>query len=532
MPKETRMAVPILTRRHTLAGLAVTFAVGGRAARADDPKRLIGVIEEDPPFFNPAVSSGISSFVAGAPCYSALTRMDSVGKVTGDLAESFQISADGLTYTFKLRPNIVWHDGHAFSAEDVKFSLEQINSKLHPYHGAMNAIAAFEAADANTFVLRLKHPQASLISTLGLFSGAILPRHIWEGKDAARDPHNKQPIGTGPFKFVEYVAGDHILYKRNDKYFLPSKGGFDELMFRIIPDPGSRIAALQKGEIDMIYSSAIPATEVARVGKFPGIKLKFTKIQTSGYQAYINMRNAPYSDRRVRQALAHAIDRAFIRSTVFPGLSENMVGPVPPTSPLCNKALVDYALDPAKASALLDEAGFPRKADGTRFELRYLYGANDLPAAKIGDIMSRNLAGVGIKVIGRPLDRGALIQVGFVNNEFDMIASSFSLGPDPDIGVERFYNSNNIFNIQAVNNSKYINPEVDKLFDEQRVQVDFAKRKAIYDRIQEIVWNDLPVFPFCTYTLPGAYNSTAVTGVFDGENAAREDFAFAKPVGS
>ena len=520
----------LITRRHTLAGLVVTSLAGGRLARADEPKRLIGVIEEDPPFFNPAVSSGISSFVAGTPCYSALTRLSLDGKIAGDLAASYEISPDGLTYTFKLRPNIAWHDGHAFSAEDVKFSLEQVNSKLHPYHGAMNAIAQFEAPDANTFVLRLKHPQASLISTLGNFSGCILPKHIWEGKDAARDPHNKQPIGTGPFKFVEYVAGDHILYKRNDKYFLPDKTGFDELMFRIIPDPGSRIAALQNGEVDMIYSSAIPATEVARIGKFRGIKLKFTKVQTAGYQAYINMRNAPFSDRRVRQALAHTIDRAFIRSTVFPGLSENMIGPVPPTSPLHNKALADYTLDPAKANALLDEAGFPRKADGARFELRYVYGANDLPAAKIGDIMSRNLAGVGIKVIARPLDRGAWIQVAFTNNEFDMTSASFSLGPDPDVGIERFYNSNNIFNIVGVNNSKYINPEVDRLFDEQRVQTDFAKRKAIYDRIQEIVWNDIPVFPFCTYTLPGAFNGEIVSGIFDGEASNREDFAFAQPV--
>jgi peptide/nickel transport system substrate-binding protein len=242
------------------------------------------------------------------------------------------------------------------------------------------------------------------------------------------------------------------------------------------------------------------------------------------------MRNAPYSDRRVRQALAHAIDRSFIRTTVFPGLSENMIGPVPPSSPLCNKNLKDYALDPARANALLDEAGFKRGADGNRFDLRYLYGANDLPSAKIGDIMSRNLAAVGIKVISRPLDRGAIIQLAYVNNEFDMTSSSFSLGPDPDVGVERFYNSNNIFNIQAVNNSKYINPEVDRLFDEQRVQADPARRKEIYDRIQEIIWEDIPVFPFCAYTLPGVYNSANVTGLFDNEAAAREDFVFAKPV--
>jgi peptide/nickel transport system substrate-binding protein len=520
--------MPFIGRREALAALGLA-SLAPRILRAAEPKRLIGVIEEDPPFFNLAVSSGISSFVASAPCYSALLRMAVAGEMSGDLAESYEISPDGMTYTFKLRKNVEWHDGQPFSSEDVKFSLEQVNSKLHPYHGAMNAIDKFEAPDPDTFVLRLKHPQASLIYSLSNFSGAILPKHIWEGKDAARDPHNRQPIGTGPYKFVEYVSGDHILYRKNEKYFLPGKPVFDELMFRIMPDPSSRIAALQKGEVDMLYANAIPATEVARIRKFKNIQLRFGKIQTAGYQAYINMRNAPYSDRRVRQAIAHTIDRAFIRNTVFPGLSENMVGPVPPTSPLYNKNLVDYALDPAKANELLDAAGFPKKADGTRFELRFVFGAQDLPAVKISDIMTRNLAGVGIKVVPRPLDRGAWIQIAFTNNEFDMTTASFSLGPDPDIGIERFYNSNNIFNIVGVNNSNYVNPDVDKLFDEQRVQTDPAKRKAIYDKIQEIVWNDIPILPFSTYSLPGAFNGAAVTNIFDGESSAREDFVFAQP---
>ena len=318
-------------RRAALAALALA-PLASRTIRAAEPRRLIGVIEEDPPYFNSAASSAISSFVAASPCYSALTHMDVDGKVTGDLAKSFEISPDGLTDTFHLHSGVEWHDGHPFSADDVAFSLGQVNSKMHPYRGAMAAIDTFEAVDKDTFVLRLKHPQVSLISSLGNFAGAILPKHIWEGKDIMRDPHNRQPIGTGPFKLVEYVAGDHILYRKNEKYFLPGKPAFDELMFRIIPDAGSRVAALQKGEVDMIYSSAVPAPEVARIKRFKNIELRFGGIQTVAYQAYINLRNGPYGDRRVRQALAHAIDRGFIRSTVFPGLSENMVGPVPPTS--------------------------------------------------------------------------------------------------------------------------------------------------------------------------------------------------------
>jgi peptide/nickel transport system substrate-binding protein len=458
----------------------------------------------------------------------ALLRFDWQFKPHPNLARAFEMSPDGLTYTFHLHSNVEWHDGHPFSADDVAFSLGQVNSKLHPYRGGMSAIDKVEATDKDTIVLRLRHPQVSLITSLGNFAGAILPKHIWEGKDIARDPHNRQPIGTGPYKLVEYVAGDHILYKKNEKYFLPGKPVFDELMFRIIPDPGSRVAALQKGEVDMIYASAVPAPEVARIKRFKNIQLRFGKIQTSGYQAYINLRNKPFSDLRVRQALAYAIDRGFIRSNVFPGLSDNMIGPVPPTSPLHNKKLADYPLDPAKANALLDEAGFAKKADGNRFELRFLYAAQDLPAAKISDIMSRNLAAVGIKVVPRPLDRGAWINASFTNPDFDMTAASFSLGPDPDVGVERFYNSNNIKNLVGANNSAYVNKDLDKLFDEQRVQVDFAKRKAIYDKIQEIVWRDLPVFPFCTYTLPGVFNGAAVSNIFDGENSSREDFVFAE----
>jgi peptide/nickel transport system substrate-binding protein len=515
--------------RRALLGAASFAMLPGAATRAADPTRLIGVIEEDPPFFNPAISSTISSFVAGAPCYSALIHLDGTGTVKGDLARDWEISPDGMTYTFHLRPNVMWHDGHPFSASDVKFSLEQINSKLHPYHGAMNAIAAFEAPDDVTFVLRLKHPQGSLLSTLGNFAGAILPRHIWEGKDFASDPHNRSPIGTGPFKFAEYVPGDHILYLKNEHYFLPGHPGFDELLLRIIQDPSARVSAFEKGELDMIYMSAIPPNAVERLGHLPGVELKFSKAQTSGYQAYINMRERPYSDRRVRQALAHTIDRGFIRDAVFPGLSENMIGPVPSTSRLWNKNLTDYALDPNRANALLDEAGFARGNGGMRFRLRYLYGANDLPAVKIGDIIGRNLAAVGINVVPTPLDRGALIQAAYVNHQFDMVSGSFSLGPDPDVGIERFYNSNNIFDIQAVNNSPYVNPEVDRLFDEQRIQTDFAKRKAIYDRIQEIVWNDIPVFPFCAYTLPGAVRSSYVSGIFDLESSTREDFVNARP---
>ena len=474
------------TCRSRLAPLA------SRVVRAAEPKRLIGVIEEDPPFFNPAVSSGISSFVASAPCYSALTRMAVGGEISGDLAESYEISPDGMTYTFKLHRNVEWHDGHPFSSEDVKFSLEQVNSKLHPYHGAMNAIDRFEAPDPDTFALRLKHPQVSLITSLGNFAGAILPRHIWEGKDAARDPHNRQPIGTGPYKLVEYVAGDHILYRRNEKYFLPGQA---RVRRADVPHHARSLLAHRRPAEGRGRHDLCERDSGDRSGAHPQVPEHRAAVRQDPDLGLPGLHQ--HAQRPVQRPPRAPGDRPHDRPRVHPQQClSRAVGEHgrSGTADLAahNKKLVDYALDPAKANPLLDEAGFPQKADGTRFELRFVFGAQDLPAVKISDIITRNLAGVGIKVIARPLDRGAWIQVAFTNNEFDMTTASFSLGPDPDIGIERFYNSNNIFNIVGVNNSKYVNPEVDKLFDEQRVQTDFAKRKAIYDRISEIVWNDVP----------------------------------------
>jgi peptide/nickel transport system substrate-binding protein len=258
--------------------------------------------------------------------------------------------------------------------------------------------------------------------------------------------------------------------------------------------------------------------------------LRPSTVAAAAYLGYINMRKPPYSDVRVRHALAHAIDRNFIRANVLPGMSTNMIGPVAPSNPLHNGKLTDYAFDPVKAEALLDEAGFKRGPDGNRFEFRYLFAVNDLTAAKMGDVIARNVAAVGIKPVLTPLERGTWITRSFTNNEFDMTVASFALGPDPDIGTERLYNSNNISaGMPFVNSSPYHNPEVDKLFDQQRVETDFAKRKAIYDRIQELIWADIPVFPICAYAIPGVVHSDVVTNVFEEEASTREDFVFAKP---
>lgn len=521
-----------VTRRSALGALAGALAgpsFFAKMAGAQGAKVLVAALEEDPPIINPAISSAISNYVVGTPVYSGLIWMDRPGQIYPDLAESWDISPDGRVYTFRLRKGVTYHDGAPFTARDVQFSLGQLTAKIHPSaKGAYKALDRIDVVDDYTVQVVMKQPTAAYLNVPTAL-GPILPRHLWEGTDILKNPLNKRPVGTGPFKLVEYRPGDRFRLVRNEKYHIPGEPAFDELVIRIIPDAASRVAAFEKGDVDCLFPTAVPTTEIQRLKRMPGVALKFAELNGSCWVGNINGRNEPYSDKRVRKALAHAIDRAFIRENVLPGISWLQVGPLPPASPLYNKTLKDYEFDPRKAMALLDEAGFKPKADGTRFDFRFLWTPADIRITKMGEVIARNLSAVGIRPVLQPLERGALNQRGYIGSEYDMIIDSFALGPDPDIGVERLYRSDNILPQPFVNNSAYKNPEVDRLFDDQRVQLEFAKRKEIYDKIQEIIWEDIPVFPVAAYSGPAAVNESYARGAFETYNNNIESFAKAKP---
>lgn len=518
-------------RRGFLLGLGAA-AMAGPAARAAAPTRLVGVLEETPSVINPAITAVISSYYAGTPVYSALTHIDPDGTVRPDLALSWDAAADGLSYTFHLRENVVWHDGQPFTAADVKFSIENANAKLHPWgRGAYRAVSLIETPDDHTVVLHLKQPSAALMFGTDGSCGAILPKHIWEGTEILKNPHNLSPIGTGPYRFVEMIAGDRLRYVRNEKYFIPNEPYFDEIVLRIIPDPAARVAAFENGEVDTLYMNALPFSEAPRLAAQKDVVLKKTNLRGAGFMGIFNTRNKPYSDVKVRQAVAHAIDRGFIRENVDKGFTIKMLGPVPPASPLYNTGLKDYDYDPALANKMLDEAGYPKDANGIRFGFDFLWPAADAGVTRMADVLRQNLAAVGIEAHLQPLDRAALTQKGYIALQFDMLCESYGLGPDPDIGVERLYNSHSIFHppLPYTNASGYSNPEVDSLFDAQRVQLDPAARKRTYDRIQELIWADLPVLPMFSYEAPNVYRASVVTGIYEGSYGNQESFAKAKP---
>jgi peptide/nickel transport system substrate-binding protein len=526
--------VDVAKRRSAVKalGAASTALLGLSAMAQDKPQRsrLIGVLEEDPLMMNPAATTHIASFASGAPVYLPLFAVRPDEKVEPLLAESWTISPDGKEYVFKLRPGVTWHDGKPFTSADVKFSIENINSKLHPTgRGAFKALQSIETPEDLTVKFILSRPSAVFMNGLDISYGSILPKHLWEGTNYVTNEHNFKPVGTGPYKMVEYVRGSHIRYERNERFFMPGKPEFDELILKIIPEPAARIAAFQNGEVDMIYHGALPMVEGDRLSKLRGVKVKKPSMRGPAYLAIFNVRKAPLNEVKVRQAIAHAIDRQYLRDNVNAGYTIKMIGHVPPASLLHNANLKDYALDVATANRLLDEAGYPKKADGIRFTLDLLWPTHDNGVTKMAAVIEQNLAAVGIKLNLKPLDRATLNQRGYVGLQFDMIVETYAQGPDPDLGVERLYNSNNIRTPPApfTNSSGYSNPEVDRLFDEQRVMVDATERKKIYDRIQEILWRDLPVLPIYSYAPPNAYRASHVEGLYDFYYGVHENYMLA-----
>ncbi len=524
-----------LTRRHALLGGVSGLAAASlfqTHAKAAATTTLVGILEEDPPVMNPAITSVISSYAAGSPCYDALTNIRPDGSILPELAEHWDVSPDGLTYVFHLRRDVAWHDDAPFTSADVQFSIQNANAKLHPWgRNAYKSVDKIETPDAATVVFRLKRPQTSLILATDRAVSVILPKHIWEKEDLLTSAYNHKPLGTGAYKFVEYRRGDSIRYAKNPKYF----GGapeIDEVVLRIIPDPTARVAAFENGEADCIYHNAVPFSDAPRLAQLPGVTLKQVDMRGAAYLGIINLRRKPYDDVRVRQAVAHAIDRGFIRANVATGYTIKMLGPVPPASPLYKADLADYDFDPRKAGEMLDAAGYPKKPDGTRFSFDLLWPNYDAVMASAADVIFRNLGDVGIKVNLQPLERAALNQKGYISLQFDMIMESYGLGPDPDIGVERLYNSHNILSPPApfTNASGYVNPEVDRLFDEQRGLLDQAKRKEAYGRVQEAVWKDLPVLPIFAYSGPNLFRSSYVTGLYDSSYGNQENYAKARLV--
>lgn len=474
---------------------------------------VVVVQSADPGSLNPAITTGGPIHTVTDQIFNGLVGLDDNLNPVPELADSWEISEDGKTYTFKLHEGVKWHDGEPFTSADVKFSFEEALLKYHSRTkaGLEKVIDSIETPDDLTVVFNLTQPYGPLLQRLDVVEASIIPQHIYAGKDVQKDEANLKPIGTGPFKFVEYVKGERIVLERNPDYFREGKPYLDQVIFQIIPDGATALLALEQSEVD--YLGSVPGSDIERLQSMPELTLVpgFGGSGGSLCQNTLipNLTRAPFDKLEVRQAFYQALDRQFILDKVYFGQGTVSTGPISSQMEWAyTPDVTTYAHDPAKAAELLEAAGFPAGADGTRLTITFTHPSN---FARLGEVMREQLKEAGINLELESLDTTAAVDKVFVQKDFDLGVASYCNGPDPEIGVRRAYISTNIGPIPFSNGAGYVNPEADALLDKAAAETDRAERAKTYAEFQKLIVDDLPYFWINDSAGYRAYRST-----FDG----------------
>jgi len=498
---------------RTVFVLMAVWSLGTAPARAQDaPVRggtVVAAIVSDPGHLNPAITTSGATHAASELLYNGLLGRDERGEPVPELAESWQIEQGGTVYRFRLRDGVRWHDGTPFTAADVKFTFEEVLVKYHARtRASMGAVlAGIEAPDDRTVVFRFKQPYAPLLYQLDATEAPIVARHVYQGTDPQTNPANGNPIGTGPFKLVSYTKGTEIRLVRNPTYFKAGLPHLDGLVMRIIPDLAVQVLALENGEVDFLWE--LPGPQQARLKGDPRFRAARTGYHPGGSNCIMtmsfNLDRPILKDLRVRQAVAHALDRqAFLTQILF-GDGKVAAAPISSEIPWAHAAgLALPRPDRAEAEKLLDGAGWkkegegprtargvPGVADGTRLSIEFLH----FPTfTKYGELVRQQLGAVGIGVVLKPLEPAVFAPTVFKDRNFDSNVISYCNGPDPEIGVRRMYHSSQIGPAPFTNAAAYRNARVDALFDEASRTVERDKRTRLYRQIQELVVQELPYF--------------------------------------
>jgi peptide/nickel transport system substrate-binding protein len=494
-----------------LFGLGTTVFTAQETAAAVKGGLLNSIVQPEPPTLILALNQqGPTQTVAGKIYMSLLTYGFDLTPMPG-LADSWTVSDDGLTYTFKLAPGITWHDGQPFSADDVVFSTTKMLPETHP-----RARATFERCEsitapaADTVVFKLKAPFGPFLQAFEVSSAPIMPKHIYEGKDYRSNPANNTPIGTGPFKMKEWVRGSHIHLVRHEGFFRKERPVLDEIYYRIVPDAASRALALESGQVQLTQFGDVETFDVPRLRKLPNVE--FT---TKGYEFFaplawldLNTRVKPLDDKRVRQAIMYAIDRKFIRDKIWFGLGRIPTGPINSVTKFYDKNVKTYDFSIEKAKALLDEAGLKPDASGTRATLKLIQLPYGEVWTRTGEYVKQALSKVGIAVTLEAIDNASYAK-RTADWDYEMTFNYLYQYGDPALGVARNYVSSNIRKgVMFSNIGGYSNPEVDQLFADGAATGDSAKRQAAYSKVQQILVEDVPVVWLLEIEFPTMYDKS------------------------
>ena len=485
-----RTSPPSASLRYFSPGLFLTsvlfgvlISLSGCNPSVHDPHPLTFLIESSPANLDPRYATDAPSQRIDGLLFSSLLERDEQMNLHGDLADSWS-TPDPVTYVFHLRPNLHFHDGRPLSSADVKSTYDFIlNPANHsPKRGAFRMVTAIDAPDPATVIFHLNAPFASFTTSLVRPATGIVPR------DAAAD-FSRHPIGSGPFRFVSQSQDDEVVLERNPEYFRGAPP-LSRVRFRIVPDAIVRALELRKGSADLEMSSLNPDI-IPALAKQPALAVTDRPGVNLAYLGF-NLEDPLLARPALRQALAHATDRASLIRYLLHGQAQIANSVLPPNHWAYEPNVTQYALDLPRAEGLLDAAGFPRQANGIRLRLT-LKVSTEEQARLIGAALQDQWRRAGIDLELRPLEVATLFS--------DVAKGNFQLtylrwvGANNDPDFFEFAFGSHRFPPDGANRGHYRNPRIDALTGQIRTEMDQEKRKALCSEVQKILATDLPYLP-------------------------------------
>ena len=479
-------------RSHWRAGLLLLVFLAGCRAHKEPPGSVTMIIESSPNNLDLRQGTDAQSERVGGLIFDALVRKDEHFVLQPWLATSWE-RPDPLTWVFHLRDRVRFHDGRPLEAEDVAWTIRSlINGTItSSKSGSFAAVDHIETPDRLTVVVKTKHPDSGLLFNMsdGLFG--VVPRGA--GKDFGLDP-----IGSGPFRFVSQVQDKEVILERNTNYWHvepdPLAGGhrIEHVRFPVVPDAITTALELKRGSADL-ESNVITLDMVHALEQAPNLKVEAAPSSVVIYTTF-NVLDPSLKDRRVRQAIAFAIDKPAIIQALWRGNARpaNTLLPEGHWAAAGPGEIPIYLHDPDRAKRLLDEAGFPAGKDGMRLHIT-LKTSTDETTRLLAAVLQQQMRAVGIDLAIRSAEFGTFY-ADITKGAFQMYALRW-IGSNEDPDIFRYAYATTSFPPKGGNRGHYSNPRVDALIAQASAETDEANRRAAYVEIQRIVAEDLPVIP-------------------------------------
>ena len=491
-----------LVRASLLVAIAGWLLLPDAASAQKRGGTLVMLVQPEPPTLAAYLSTSGPIGQVATKVYEGLLEYDFDLKPVPGLAESWKVGADGKTVTFKLQKGVRFHDGTPLTSADVKFSVLEVLRKVHP-RGAITFrdITDIETPDEHTVVFTLQNPAPYLMMALSGYESPIVPKHLFEGTDVKNSKYANAPIGTGPFKFVEWQRGQYMRLDRNPDYWRKGRPYLDRIVARFVADSATRSAALEKGEAHLGGFGAIPYSDVRALEKLPHITATTRGYEMSSpiVELDFNTKRAPFDKVKVRQAVSYAISRKFVIDNVWFGFGKPATGPISSNfavTSLYTPEVKSYNVPNGIeiAGRLLDEAGLKRGPDGVRLEIVHDLTPYGEEWQRFGEYVQQVLAEIGIKATLRYEDVPTWLRRLYTDYDFQLTSNWIQGLADPVIGVHRLYHGNQIRpGTVFVNLTRWSSPRTDQLMDQATVEPNAKKRAALYREFQQLVVEAAPI---------------------------------------